>query len=150
MNYIDESAKVLRNYRRLKLSVIISERRLIRLYREGSPTYAITSTLDLSGIRTSKRRDAEQISYEIIELECSLAETKEIMSEIDQLLIELSNEPGCRWYEDFLRAWYIEKMPKKEIEYKFNYGQRNIYKMRDKVIRAFAVAYHGIRPLKGM
>lgn len=150
MNYIEESVKILHNYRRLQLSVMSSERRLARLLATAGPSTKITATMDLSGIRASTSKDVEQTIFEMLELQGSITETKEAIREIDQLLVDLSSETECDWYADFLKAWYVNKLSRKTIEQQFNYGERNIYNMREKSIKAFAVAWFGIRPLKGM
>jgi len=150
VNYIAEAEKVLRNYRRLQLSVALLEKKLSRLCVASGPSKRTTATLELSGIRASKNRSAEQIVFEIMEIQGSLMETKEEIADIDQLLVDLSAENGCEWYGNFLRAWYVDKQPKEQIENVFSKSKRSLYNMRDEAIKAFAVAYFGIRPLKGM
>ncbi len=150
MDYIKESEKILRHYRRLQLSVPMLEKQLSRLCGKGGPSSKVTAVLDLSCVRASSNRSAEQIIFEIMELQGCLVETKERLEEIDQLLLDLSSERGCDWHDKFLREWYVDNLPRAEIEAHFDRCKRNLYNMRDEAIKAFAVAYFGIRPFRTM
>lgn len=150
MDYIHEAEKGLKNYNRLTMSLQQLERRLDKLSVRGGPTARVTAALELSGVRASRLRSAEQIVFEILETQSALAETKEALANIDSLLDNMSRETGCEWYGQMLREWYICRRPRKELEALFCKSNRSLYNMRSEAIKAFAVAYFGIRPLRGM
>lgn len=124
-------------------------RRRRRLVAMGGPSSKVTATLDITGIRGNNLKSAEQIIFELIEIDDSIDATKEMIDSVDRLLIEMSSAPNCQpWYGKFLREWYIDNVPRSEIEQHFDMSKRSLYNMRDEALQAFADVYFGIRSLE--
>ncbi|PAB61113.1 DUF1492 domain-containing protein [Anaeromicrobium sediminis] len=70
-------------------------------------------------------------------------ETEEKLAEINATLEEM--------YEDgeqlggLLKYWYIDKLDKDEIAEKMEYSRRNIYNLKEKAIRKFAIRIFDIK-----
>ena len=96
----------------------------------------------LSG--SSNQEDAYNLLFKIKTLTENIAKTEEKLKEIDAILNDISQEPGCELYGDILKKWYIEKLPREEIAQEAQYCERNIYKIRDKAIKKFAINLFGL------
>ena len=145
MNYIEEAEKYLRHYYDLNRSLqnMIRERaKLIgRSGPKGYPSQDFTQPYTSEG---SGQDDAYNILFKIQTLTENIDKTEKKLEEVDFILDGISKEPGCGLYGDILKKWYIEKVPREEIAEEARYCERNIYKIKDKAIRKFAVNLFGL------
>lgn len=72
-------------------------------------------------------------------------ETMEVIDDVEDILdgIEQESEEG-KLYADLLRAWYIEKKRREDIEDEFGYNIGHLYKLRRKALKKFVVNIMGI------
>lgn len=150
MNYIREAEKYLYYYHDLYKSLEQINREIYRLIGKAGP-HDITA-VNYEQVKTNPSPGQDEtinILFQIQKLLENREKTKQELEKIDELLQEISRDPGCELYGEILRKWYIEKMPKEEIAEKLGYSSRqSIYDLRAKAIRKFAVRLFGIGALE--
>ncbi len=145
MNYIEEAEKYLRHYNDLYRSLRNMNKERARLIGhagpKGYPTLDYTQPIGSGG---SGQDDAYNILFKIKTLTENIKKTEQKLEEIEKVLSEISREPGSELYGDILKKWYIEKVSREEIALESQYCERNIYKLKNKAIRKFAINLFGL------
>ncbi len=145
MNYIREAEKYLWHYADLYRSLNNMVKERARLIGRAGPKWY--QSLDFTQPNVTGgpgHEDAYNLLFKIKTLTDHIQKTEQQLKEIDTVLRDISNEPGCELYGDILKKWYIEKVPREEIAREARYCQRNIYKIKDKAIRKFAINLYGL------
>lgn len=139
INYFDEAEKILRSRSALEQALKNLERRKERVIAKSAP--AELPTIDFSKGYTSRQivNDALSECLELAEVMREISFTRETLSEIDDVINQLSPEDIT-----ILRLWYIERKPKEAIAEELNYSSTTtIYDMRNKAVSRFALLYFG-------
>lgn len=153
MNYILEAEKYLWHYRDLKYSLEQLDREISKLKWSGAPEMPSAQELDGMPHGQAYQDDMMNIAFKLHMCMESREKTLQELSEIDQILADISAEKGCEVYGKVLRMWYIEKKSKEEIAETLNYSQnsrQSIYDIRGKAIRKFAIRKFGLEALKAI
>lgn len=153
MDYIREAEKVLRHYRDLKYALDNLRHQIEIIIKRYGPSDAKIAQLDETGIKCGHYDNTLNDMFKLQVLSENEKKTAEEIKKIDEILNQIEKEPGCEYYSQVLRLWYIEKVPKEEIAGLIGYSpnsRQSIYNIKDQAIRKFAVMYFGIGALKAM
>lgn len=158
MNYLREAEKYLEYYRDLHNSLDTMRTELSRLIEKSGPSginnmAVIPDRIQVSGGSggLDMYDDTVNLIFRIQTLQLSITETQEKLTEIDNLLEEISQNDECEFYGAVLRKWYIERVPKEKIASQIGYQSRtSIYTIKRRAIRKFAVRILGIKALEGI
>jgi hypothetical protein len=152
MNYIKEAENVLWYYNDLYRSIENIDREIARVVRKQGPSNLTAIAIDITGVSGGGGQDeAINMVYKIQTLTGNRERTQTELGEVDRILNDISQEPGCEYYGRVLRKWYIERVPKEEIAKQIGYSpssRRSIYDIKGKAIRKFAVTLFGIEAVK--
>jgi hypothetical protein len=155
LNYIKEAENVLWYYNDLYRSIENMNREIAKIVSRQGPSDLNAMQLDATGIHGSG--DADDNTYNLLYKLKTFSEEREKtiaeLGKIDQLLNDISQESGCKYYGAVLRKWYIEKVPKEEIAKSIGYSvtsRTSIYDLKSRAIKKFAVNYHGIEAVKSI
>ncbi|MDP4128202.1 MAG: hypothetical protein Q8912_14875 [Bacillota bacterium] len=74
--------------------------------------------------------------------------TEDELKQIDQILAELSLDPGCEHFGLILKEWYVYRTPKDDIADRIGYSRRNLYNIREQALKKFAIQYFGLDALR--
>ncbi len=148
MDYIREAENILWYYNNIYNSLQNIEKQITRLKYQNAPREISATNYDQPRVSGGGRDSTENIMYQIQVLTNCRDESLLKLDEADKALQEISQEPGCENYGVLLRLFYIEKLPKDVIAARVGYSQRkDVYRLRDRAIRKFAVNYFGIRAI---
>lgn len=152
MNYIKEAEEILKYYRDLDRSVDHMGHEIAKLIGHNAPSRLSAISLDLTGVHGSGSEDDNtyNVLYKIQLLSESREKTRREMELVNTILQEISQDPGCEEYKNFLIHWYVSRTPKEEIAEIFGYSRRSIFNLRDQAIKKFAVRYFGIDAMKAI
>lgn len=151
MNYIKEAESYLWYYHDLYRSIENIDRQIARLIAKASPKMISAIRFDETGVKAGHYDDTLNVLFEIQKLTEAKAETQAALAEVEKILEEISQEPGCELYGQVLRKWYIEKVPKEDIASEIGYSsRRSVYEIKNRAIRKFAVRLFGIEALKAV
>jgi len=149
MNYIKEAENILWYYNDLYRSVENMNREIAKIVSHQSPSSLNAICLEPTGIHGSGKADDN--TYNLLFRLKTLSESREKtlieFSKVDDILSEISYEPGCELFGVVLRKWYIEKMPKEEIAKQIGYSplsRTSIYDLKNRAIKKFAVRHFGL------
>lgn len=149
MNYIKEAENVLWYYNDLYRSVENMNREIAKIVGRQGPSALNAIPMDPTGIHGSG--DADDNTYNLLYKLKVLSENREKtmteLSQVDRLLDEISQDPGCELYGQVLRGWYIERITKNEIAAQIGYDSRNVYRIKDRAIKKFAVRQFGLEAM---
>lgn len=141
MDIIKDAESYLEGYYDLKNS-IINITKEIELLDEDIKSI---KNLDYSGM--SHRSEVSHSDDRLVNLlykkqvkESLLERTKEKVAFIDNILTKLSKEEDGK----VLKAYYIDTLRKEELEKAIGSSERNIYRMKNKALRRFAIQLFGI------
>jgi len=149
VNYVKEAEKYLYYYTELYRSMGHMRMERTRLIAKSCPSRDLVAKFDLTGVRASAHDEAINDLYKIKVLTENIAETEKALAEVEKILEEISQDPGCELYGEVLRKWYIEKVPKEEIALEIGYQTRkSVYEIRAKALRKFAVRLFGLGALR--
>lgn len=145
MNYIHEAVEELEEYNRLKCSLanLAEEIRDIKSTMPDVKAVVIDDMPHGSGPSSPDDAIVNKL-YVIQKKQKEYANTKRRIERIDRILENISKEKGCEKYGKLLRLWYIEKWDKEDIATELICTERNIYYLRGKAIRKFAIELNGI------
>ena len=155
MNYINAAEEYLRNYRHLKGSLGTMRKEMERLLAQAGPNGDNNMAVAIDAVGGGKGGGGEydetvNLIWRMQELMANIIETEKKLEEVDVLLEEISWGEGCELYGVVLRKWYIDKVPKERIGEEIGYRERNIYYLKGKAIRVFAIRMLGIRALEAI
>lgn len=161
MNYISVAEEYLRNYGLLQGSVDTMRDELKKLIRQSGPAgdrnMAIKidpESLSLGAVTKgggSEFDETVNLLWKIGELRGNIAETEAKLQEVDVLLEDIAAEADDDRYSLILRLWYMDKLPKEQIAEEVGYASlKQVYALRNKAIRAFAIRILGIRALEAL
>ena len=145
MNYIREAVEELEEYNRLKCSLAnLAEE--IRDIRSTMPDVKAVVIDDMPHGSVPSSPDDAIVNklYVIQKKQKEYVHTKRRVERIDKILENISREKGCEKYGKLLRLWYIEKWDKEDIATELICTERNIYYLKGKAIRKFAIELNGI------
>jgi len=152
MNYIKEAETILWYYNDLYRSVENMNREIAKIVSRQSPGVSVTFHLEPTGIHGSG--DQDDNTYNLLFRLKTLSENREKtlteLEKVDKILGEISRDDGCELYGKVLREWYIERTPKDEIGEKIGYGKRNVYYIKDRAIKKFAVRHFGLDAVRAI
>lgn len=153
MNYIREAEKYLWHYRDLERSLSQICEEITRLKYVYCPDDYPKSTIS-DGMPDSPyphEHDLMDVAFKLkIYLE-SKEKTEKEMKDIERILDEISQEPGCENFGRVLKMWYIDKLPKEEIAEILGYSSRQtIYNIKSAAIKKFAISLFGLDALKAV
>lgn len=127
-------------------------REIAKIVSRQSPSTLNAISLEPTGVRGSG--DADDNTYNLLFRLKTLTDGREKtlteLEKVDQILDDISRESGCELYGMVLREWYIVRTPKDEIGPKIGYGRRNIYYIKDKAIKKFAIRHFGLDAVKAI
>lgn len=148
MNYIKEAENYLWYYHDLYRSIENLDRQISRLIAKAGPKMSVIK-FDETGVKTGHYDDAFNILFEIQKLTEAKQKTLTALNDVEEILEEISVEPGCELYGQVLRKWYIEKVPKDDIAEQLGYSsRRSVYEIKNRAIRKFAVRLFGLEALQ--
>lgn len=151
MNYIKEAENVLWYYNDLYRSIENMNREIAKIVSRQGPSGLNAIQLDPTGIHGSG--DADDNTYNLLYKLKVLTENREKtlveLAKIDEILDDISRDPGCELYGKVLQEWYIWRTPKNEIAERIGYStRRSIYQLKDKAIKKFAISCFGLNAMK--
>ena len=150
MNYIKEAENVLWYYNDLYHSIENMNREIAKIVSRQGPSALNAISLEPTGVHGSG--DADDNTYNLLFKLKTLTESREkTMTELEKankILEDISQEVGCELYGEVLWEWYIMRTPRDEIGNKIGYGKRNIYHIKDRAIKKFAVRHFGLDAMK--
>ena len=145
MNYIHEAVEELEEYNRLKCSLAnLAEE--IRDIKSTMPDVKAVVIDDMPHGSGPNMQD-DIIVNKLFILQKKKQEyiyTKRRIRRIDRILDNISKDKGCEKYGKLLKLWYIEKWDKEDIATELICTERNIYYLKGKAIRKFAIELNGI------
>ena len=152
MNYIKEAENILWYYNDLYRSIENMNREIAKIVSRQSPSSLNAISLEPTGVHGSG--DADDNTYNLMFKIKTLTDNREAtlteLSKVDQMLDDISKDAGCELYGKVLREWYIVRTPKDDIGPKIGYGRRNVYYIKDKAIKKFAVRHFGLDAVKAI
>lgn len=131
MDYIQEALNVLRYYSDLRASLPILDWQIEKLQNTRYP-------------------DAEKglnRQFQLAQLATSRRDTANELAEVEQILDDISKEPGTELYGPILRKKFIEKQPRAQIIKDLSCKSTQYQNIGEKAIVKFAIRYHGIAAL---
>lgn len=151
MNYIKEAENILWYYNDLYRSIENMNREIAKIVSRQSPSTLNAISLEPTGVHGSG--DADDNTYNLMFKIKTLTDNREAtmgeLSKVDQMLDDISQEPGCELYGKVLREWYIVRTPKEEIASNIGYSHKStIYRLKDRAIKKFAVRHFGLEVMK--
>ncbi|NTW04546.1 MAG: hypothetical protein HGA27_00325 [Peptococcaceae bacterium] len=123
-------------------------RQIGRLIGSSCPKALKGATLDETGIRAGRHDETLNVLCELQMLIENKKKTEEGFAEINNILLDISQDDNCEHYGKVLRMWYIERLSKEVIAEELFCGIRTVYYLRDAAIRKFAIRLFGIDALK--
>lgn len=150
MNYIQEAEKRLRHYRDLINSIEHMNRDIAKIINRSSPSELNAVAMDITGIRCSKTDEAINVLYELQTLKESVEKTNQEITDIDEILKEISREKECHLYGKVLFLWYVKRKDREDIGREIGYSGRHVNRIKDEAIRKFAVSILGIKALEAI
>lgn len=152
MNYIKEAENVLWYYNDLYRSIENLNREIAKIVGRQIPSGLNAIQLDVTGIHGSG--DADDNTYDLMFKLKTLSENREkTIAELEKIrktLEEISEDDGCELYGSVLEQWYIQRTPRDEIAESIKCSYRNMYRIKDRAIKKFAVRLFGIEALKAI
>lgn len=151
MNYIKEAENILWYYNDLYRSIENMNREIAKIVSRQSPSTLNAISLEPTGVHGSG--DADDNTYNLMFRLKTLTDNREAtlleLGKVDQILEEISREPGCELYGKVLREWYIVRTPKEEIASNIGYSHKStVYRLKDRAIKKFAVRHFGLEVMK--
>ena len=152
MNYIKEAENVLWYYNDLYRSVENMNREIAKLVGHQGPSGLNAISLEPTGVHGGGSADDNtyNLLFKLKTLSGSRENTLTELGKVDVILDEISLEAGCELYGRVLKEWYVLKTPKDEIGNRIGYGQRNVYYIKDRAIKKFAVRHFGLEAMKAI
>ncbi|AFM40312.1 hypothetical protein Desaci_1286 [Desulfosporosinus acidiphilus SJ4] len=148
MNYIEEAENLLLYYNDLYRSVENLNREISKLIRYQTPSPLNAIQLEETGVRSSKVEDTYNMMFKLKTMVENKEKTELELKEIDRILEELSQDPGCEYYGQLLKEWYIYGTAKEKIADLIKSSSRNVYRIKDQAIKKFAVRYFGLDAMR--
>jgi len=146
MNYFKAAEQVLSSVPTLEQALGNLERRKQRLIDSGAPSEG--SNIDYSKPFTDSHYVNDTLN-ELLELaECSrnIAETKERLGEVKDILKQLSEE-----HAKIISLWYIKKLSKERVmEEMYVESLTTVYNLRNRAVAEFALLYYGASALRSI
>ena len=139
INYFKAAERVLYTRKDLDRALDNLERRKLRIIKSMAPKGYPSVDTTQPYTSSSKCNDALAECLELSEISREIANTKQIVEEIDEILRQMDQTEA-----ELLREWYILGNTKEEIMAKVNYSSTStIYELRNKAVSRFAVLYFG-------
>lgn len=149
MDYIREVEKYLRDYRDLKRSVVNMSREIARLqYRTAPPEDVGAAKPDPTGVRADDVSNTYNDLFKLQMLVSALAETKDALQKIDEILEEMGSESLYGRDQRILELWYVERKKKEDVCEELRFSVSQLYDIKGKAIRKFAINFWGLPALK--
>jgi len=152
LNYIKESETILKNYRKLLLSIKNLEDRRDELLKKGGPEEIKSQNYTKPSIQKFNYSDDtfNQIC-EVADLNNQIKETKREVILVNKILKQIKNEDE-KIYE-FIKIKYVKepKISMNCVAEKLGYSPDSndtIYKIKEKALKEFAILYFGVNALK--
>lgn len=149
MNYIHEAVEELEEYNRLKCSLAnLAEE--IRDIKSTMPDVKAVVIDDMPHGSGPNMQDDIIINnlYKVQKKQEEYDRTKRRIERINRILENISREKGCEKYGKLLRLWFIEKWDKVDIATELGYEIRNIYNLKGRAVRKFAIELNGINVIE--
>ena len=151
MNYIKEAENILWYYNDLYRSIENMNREIAKIVSRQSPSALNAISLDPTGCHGSG--DADDNTYNLMFKIKTLTDSREStmveLGKLDELLEDISRDPGCELYGRVLQEWYIKRTPKEEIARNIGYShKRSIYQIKGRAIKKFAVRNFGLDAMR--
>ena len=139
INYFAEAEKTLRARGVLEQALVNLERRERRIIEHSSPTGYPSPDFSKPYTGTGEINDALSACLELAEVVREIEQTKTTISEIDDVLEQVTPEE-----REILRLWYIERKSKEEIAAEANYASlSSLYDLRNRAVAQFALLFFG-------
>lgn len=145
MDYIKEAIDELREYNRLKDSLvnIAEEIQDVKCEMENVKAVTISDMPHGSG-PTCPDDNLINKMYTVHKKQEEYKHTKHRIDRIDRILSSISQEKGCEQYGKVLKLWFIDKWEKADIATETGYTERHLYRIENWAIRKFAIELNGI------
>ncbi|WP_407312091.1 hypothetical protein [Desulfosporosinus sp. SB140] len=151
MNYIEEAENLLLYYTDLYQSVENLNREIAKLVRYQTPSSLNAIQLEETGIRSSKVEDTYNLLFKLKTMVENKERTELELKEIDRVLEEMSQDPGCKYYGRLLKEWYVNRTSKEDIAELIGYAtKKSVYELKNRAIKKFAIRYFGLDALRVM
>lgn len=139
INYFKSAENLLLERGNLERALKNLNRRRERIIRQSGPSQPTAIDYSQPYVSTSDASNALTECLELVEIMREIKETEEMISEIDNVINQLSESEAT-----LLRSWYIEGISKLEISVIMGYSSTNtIYDLRNKAVSHFAILYYG-------
>lgn len=149
LNYIREAEQRLRYYSDLYKSIQNIDKQLARLISKSGPQMIKAIQVDERGVKAGQHDDTLNTLLELQKLTETKNNTLKALEEINEILDDISKEPGCQYYGLVLRKFYVEREQVQDIADEIGYSSRQtVYDIKNKAIRKFAVRLFGLDALE--
>jgi len=139
MNYFKAAEQVLMAVPTLKTALQNLTSRKERLLGSGKPRLPGAITFDKPFTDAHAANDTLNDLLELTECVRNIDETKRVLSEIETILGQLSDE-----HKKIVELWYIEKRSKQEILSAMHYESfTTVYNARNRAVAEFALLFYG-------
>lgn len=145
MDYIREAIEVLRAYNDYQKSIINLQEEILIIdtelqgsaisYKENPGGSGIVNKDDIVLNKIYRKSEALK----------ELKATSMKVQRIDRILQDISQDDECKNYGIVLRRWFIESADKECIANDLGYSIRQLYNIKNKAIKKFAIHLHGIK-----
>ena len=139
INYFKAAERTLSERGNLERALANLERRRGRIIAHAAPQGIQSTDYSKPYVSGGGANDALTDCLELAEIMREIADTREMIEEIDHVLAQLEPSDAA-----LLRAWYIDHHTKEEIAEELNYSSTTtVYDLRNKAVSAFAILYYG-------
>lgn len=145
MDYVKEAEKYLRYYANLKKSVAHAEYMIERLTYKSRPKEVCAVVNDVTGVAAHCPGNTLQEIYELQRWQEVCEKSAREVEHIETLLDGLEQKE-----RRILQMWYLERLDKFKIAIEMDCSERNVFYLKSKAVRNFAVNLFGILALKAL
>jgi len=145
MDYVKEAENYLRHYASLKKSVEHAEYMIHRLTYRSQPKEISAAKNDMTGVAVQYSGNTLQEMYELQKWQEVCEKSAGEIEHIESLLNGLEPKE-----QRILQMWYLEKLDKFKIAIELGCSERNVFYLKGKAVRNFAINLFGILALKAL
>lgn len=146
MNYFKAAEDLLSSIPKLKSAKANLEKREKRLQNSGAPQLPAAISYDKPFTDSHFVSDTLNELLELAECSRNLAETKQKLEEIENIIDQLKDE-----HKQLVNLWYVKSYSKESIMEAMNISSpTTIYNLRNKAVAEFALLYYGASALSSI
>ncbi|WP_300948892.1 DUF1492 domain-containing protein [uncultured Helicobacter sp.] len=146
MNYFKAAEELLSSIPQLKSAKANLEKREKRLQNSGAPQLPAAISYDKPFTDSHFVSDTLNDLLELAECSRNLAETKQKLEEMENIIDQLKDE-----HKQLVNLWYVKSYSKESIMEAMNISSpTTIYNLRNKAVAEFALLYYGASALSSI